>query len=505
MNNKWVAAIGITLGMFAVAMDFSIVNTALPSIQKYLSASIIELQWVMNIFALFLSPFLVTMGRFADLFGRKRIFLIGVTIFTLSSLVAGLSVNIYWLIVSRAFQGLSTAIILPCTQALLSLSFPAKEKGRAMGIWVGSIGTGLAVGPMLGGIIVGTLGWRWIFFINLFFMPLCFIISFLSVKEVHEKKEGEKIDWLGLTYLFTGVLALVIAVTEGGDRGWSSPVFIGFLIVAGLCLTALVFAEKKSESPIIPFRLFFNRAFLSCAIANFVSIFYYWGAFFLLPLYLGNIRGETPFRMGYILLCITVPVVIFSPIVGKLTEKKISAKSIIILGLFMMALSALMQAFFAEQNALWYLIIALLLMGLGWTFMYGPATTVALSQIPSNFAGVASGALNTIQELGGAIGLAITVSIFRFRDNQTLIQGLKNKNLYLNMENSDQIRSLLADPEAATAKLSTFGQTGKELLPLFRQSFLEGYTSAMWLLFALSLLGAVVIIFFLHAKKRKQQ
>jgi len=447
-NTQWATLIGSSLSCFVAYIDFAIVNTALPAIQQDLSASVLQLQWMMNAFVLAVSVLMVTMGRLADLFGRRLLNIIGVFIFGIFSLFAGLAFDPNWLIFCRVMQGIATAIIIPSSLALISHAFPESQKGRAIGIWSSITGVGLAIGPVLGGFIVSALNWRWIFYINIPFAVAALIITFLFIKESSDEKASKKIDILGLSLITIGITSLVIALIQAPNWGWDSPII--FILFALSIITLIMFylREVKSSNPMVPFHLFRNNTFLSCSIALFSMVFFSWSAFFLMPLYLQNIRNELPYIVGLMLLPVTACVALFSPIVGHWVDT-ISSKLLMLIGLCFLVISALMQAYFNANSSYLFVLVSFTFMGLAWAFVSNPATTKGINSVPHSLAGTATGVLWTVQNIGGAIGLALAGTIFR--------------HIY-QKDSSDQ-------------------------------SFNTGYHGAMWLLFGVSLLTFFVLMF----------
>ena len=372
-RNKWGTLISTSLSCFIAYLDFSIVNTALPAIQRDLPASILELQWIMNIFPIPFCVLVVMMGRMADLYGRRLLCNFGVALFGVSSLCAGLSSNALLLIYFRLFQGISLAAIVPSSMGLISHAFPGSEKGKAIGIWSSIGGVGLAIGPVLGGIFVSLLSWRWIFYINVPFAAIALLLNFLFVEESHSGTDERKLDWKGCALLTVGLTSLVLAVIQGPDWGWASAVTLLLFAIAIVSLIGFCFSEKRSPYPTVPFALLANRSFFSCSLVLFCVLFFNVSSFFLMPLYLQNIRHELPYVVGLMLLPITVSVVVFSPIVGQLMSK-ISAKALMLIGLFLYFLAGGMQMFFQADSALLYLLGSFVLIGLGWAFARNAAT-----------------------------------------------------------------------------------------------------------------------------------
>lgn len=291
-QSKWFALTGISIAGFLGCLDLTIVNTALPAIQSDLNTAVTQLQWVMTILMLALTACMVISGKLADLYGRRLCLYFGLALFAASSLIAGLSPNIQWLIAARFLQGISIAFLYTAPVAIIPGLFPEHQRGRATGLLIGANGLGLAIGPVIGGLIVSTLGWRWIFFIN---PPIILITVLLCWHRLIESKSVtavRKIDWWGFILLIIALPAGILGLVQGAIWGWLSIPIISLFIVAIIGLVLFYYVETKVSMPIIEFHLLANRVFLAGLGANFTLAAFYAVDFFLIPLYLHYIRGQ---------------------------------------------------------------------------------------------------------------------------------------------------------------------------------------------------------------------
>ncbi|MEM7008933.1 MAG: MFS transporter [Thermodesulfobacteriota bacterium] len=501
-NRKWWALSGISILSVVAYLDFTIVSTALPSIQSSLQMNYVELQWVMNAFVLANCIFMVNIGRMGDIFGSRLFLYIGAVVFGISTLMGGLSSNGDMLIIFRALQGFSNAIIIPASLALISNIFSENERGRAIGLWTSATGIGLAIGPVLGGIIVSSLSWRWVFFVNIPVLVIGTLICLMSVRDIQHKVSNKKIDWPGFILMIIGIGSLITVLIQASVWGWFSSKTIMLFIVAAISLIALYIVEKRVSSPILDFDLFLNRGFMSGALANFSLLAFAYAAFFLMPLYLGNIRGEDSSHIGYFLLSVTVLIILVAPYSGKIVDKR-GAKLPILVGLAALAVSALMQSTFSINSTHIYILLGFIFMGIGWGFIYGSGAFAAISSVPKEFAGTATGALWTIQNFGGAIGLAIAGIIFRLLEKDNLDNGLASSGVQLSHEQRDLIRSLLSDPDKSKHILSQFTDaTADKILPIFEHSFMRGYSGAFIFLMGICVVAFAIIFLIMKDVKR---
>lgn len=502
-NRKWWVLTGISLLSVLAYLDFSIVSTALPSIQSSLQISYVELQWVMNVFVLTNCIFLVNMGKLGDIFGNRLFLYIGSVIFGLATLLGGLSLSGEMLILFRALQGFAVAIIMPTSLALITNTFPENEKGRAIGIWSSILGIGLAVGPVLGGIIVSALSWRWVFFVNIPVVVIGVLICLMSVREIHHEGIKKKIDWPGFILMIIGIGSLISVLIQAPEWGWTSAVTIILLILAALLLIALYIVEKRVSAPILDFNLYLNRGFLSGAFANFTLTAFGYSAFFLMPLYLGNIRGDGSSDIGYFLLSVTVLIILVAPFSGKIVDSR-GPKLPILLGLAVLASSALIQSTFSIGVSAYYIILGLICMGIGWGFIFSSGAYAALSSVPKQFAGAATGALWSFQNFGGALGLAVAGIIFRHLERDSMDNGLAQSGVKLSHEQRELVSSLLSNPDKSKHILSQFTDAADTILPIFEHSFMRGYSGAFIFLLCLCIAAFIVILITMKNIKREK-
>lgn len=407
---KWGTLLSCSLSCFIAWLDFAIVNTALPAIKIDLSATLLQLQWVINAYLLAIGVLIVILGRISDNVGRKRINILGAALFGLASLFAGFAMSPNWLIMCRLLQGVASAAIIPTSLALISQAFPGEEKGKAIGIWSGITGFGMALGPVLGGILVSTLSWRWIFFINVPFSIASIILTLFYINESNFQSTFLKPDYKGFAILTLGLGSLIFGLMHAPDWGWISAKTWIVLAVGVFAVAWFYQSEKSCPSPTIPFDLFSTKAFLSSTIVMFGLLFVFNADIFIIPLYLIQIRELEAYQAGFAILPITACIAGLSPLVGHL---KVAKKKLVLFGLLVFGASTVLQSFIEKNSSIYYILFSFACLGVGWAFVRLPATTAALDAAPEHCAGTASGVLWTFQNAGGALSIAISLTIFR--------------------------------------------------------------------------------------------
>ena len=307
-------------GLFMIMLDNTVVNLALPTIQRQLGAGITELQWIVDAFVLLLASLMLTGGTIGDLYGRKRAFLIGLTIFTLGSLACALAPAVGVLIGARAVQGIGAAVMLPSTLAILTNTFPDyKERAQAIGIWAGVSGIALALGPLLGGVMVDSLGWQSIFYINVPIGIVAFVMCLRVVKESSDP-QGRSLDLPGQVLGVVGLGTLTYALIEANNYGWGSALILSLFGIAAVTLTVFVVVELRSRSPMLQLSFFRNRTFFGANLVGLLVSFAFFGMLMFLALFLQNIQGYSATRAGLMQLPTTLAVVVCSILSGRIVE-----------------------------------------------------------------------------------------------------------------------------------------------------------------------------------------
>jgi EmrB/QacA subfamily drug resistance transporter len=494
-THKWRAFIGIALLSFGCYLDYTIVNVALPTIQRELQANLTQLQWVMNIYFLALCILATILGRCGDLYGRRRVFYLGVGIFAIASLVAGLASTIHWLIFGRLLQGIGAAIVFPLGLSLLPESFPEHERQKAIA-WLGSLGgIALALGPVLGGVIVEYCGWRWIFFINIPIIILGYLFACKAVKESLVKSIDRSLDWIGMLLLSLGLGGIVMSLMHSESAGWTDLSTLAYLVVGIVSSFLLVKVERQKENPLIDFKDFAHPLFYAgavlCLLAGALSAI----ALFFDPLYLQIIRAQSPAFSGLVLFAIPVAVFFVAFFVGPLVSRLGILKTIS-LGLLLGAFAGFLQLFFSAMSPLWYVLVAFVCLGSMWAMGNTVPIMAAQAVVGAERSSVATGTMVTLFNIGGSIGLSIAVVIYNF-------VGMKGLNTvqvtHAQLQRNDlaQLTELIGNPaKALEISMNT------SMHQFFNDAFMHGFTGVMCFLFLLSVLMFLSVLLLCYKKGR---
>ena len=415
---KWWALLGVSVLAFTAFLDATIVNTALPFIQTALKASILQLQWVANIFTIILSMTLIALGKFADLWGRKKVFYFGVVLFAIAALGGGFSPTIEVLVFFRGLQALGASTILVASTALLSDVFPKHDRVRAISIYAGVTGFGLMIGPFLGGILIGLLGWRWVFWINLPLIAVGLCACSFSLKGHSHEKHAIKMDWLGLVLLIFGLGSLLFGIIAGAQSTWTSILAWVFLGIGVGALTLLLILDARSQNSLLDLHIFKEKlialAALSCAFGGVASTVF----MFFDPLYLRILRELSPFLIGLLIAIIPAAQVLISFVFNRL-EKRFGVANLLFFSTLIAFFAVVFHRMLQLHTPLLFLSLPFFLLGINWG-LSNAATITAINQIitPRKI-GAALGTIMTIWNIVGSILLAASTAVFHSVEART--------------------------------------------------------------------------------------
>lgn len=398
------------IGLFMVTLDNLVVTMALPVIRDDLGASLEQLEWTVNAYTLTFAVLLLTGAALGDRFGRRRMFVIGMGIFTLASAAAALAPSADTLVIARALQGVGGAIVTPLTLTILSRTVSAEKRGVALGAWGGIAGLAVALGPLVGGAVVQGISWQWIFWLN---VPIGLAVIPLALRKLDESRgPNTSLDLPGLALGSAGLFGIVFGVVQGNGEGWTSPVILGS-IAAGIALVAaFVLWELRAPAPLLPMRFFRNRTFLWTNVASLLFYFGMFGAIFLLSQFLQVVQGYSPLDAGLRTLPWTAMPMFIAPVAGALSDR-IGGRPLLATGLAMQAGALAWLAAVSEPGVAYGTLVApFIVAGIGMSLFFAPVANMILGSVRREEEGQASGANNAIRELGGVFGVAVLAAVF---------------------------------------------------------------------------------------------
>ena len=421
----WTFAI-TSVALFMTTLDNLVVTTALPVIRKDLNADLSGLEWTVNAYTLTFAVLLITGAALGDRFGRRRMFVIGLGIFTAASAAAALAPSIEWLIAARAVQGVGGAIVTPLTLTILSAAVPAERRGLVLGAWGGISGLAVAIGPLVGGAVVEGISWQWIFWLN---VPIGLALIPLAALRLRESRgPNTSLDLPGLGLASAGLLGIVWGLVRGNQVGWGSLEIV-FSLTAGAVLLALFLLwELRAPQPMLPLRFFRNRTFSAANAASFLMFFGMFGSIFLLAQFFQTVQGYSPLQAGLRILPWTAMPIFVAPIAGALSDR-IGGRPLMAVGLALQAAGLAWLAAVGSATAPYSeFVIPFVISGIGMALYFAPVANVVLSSVRPEEEGQASGANNAIRELGGVFGVAVLASVFAhyggYSTGQTFVDGL---------------------------------------------------------------------------------
>ena len=463
-NRKWWTLGAMCFALFMIMLDNTVVNVALPSIQRDLDSSLSGLQWTINGYTLSFAVLLATGGRLGDIFGRRRMFLAGVTLFAVSSVTAGLAAGTTTLVLSRVVQGVGASLMMPATLSIVTHAFPPAERGKAIGTWAGISALALAIGPVLGGFLTEHVSWRAIFYLNVPVAIGAVLATVFAVRESRDETVGRSVDYLGVGVATAGLTALVLGLIEANSWGWTSPEIIALFAGAVVLLGLFVVVEQRVPAPMVEFPLFAGRNFVGANLVALIVTFAMLGQFFFLALYMQDILGLSPLEAGVRFLPATLMIIAVAPLAGRLTDR-IGARWPIAVGLTLV--SGAMYWLTTIDPGTTYADIwpSFTLMGLGMALVMSPMSTAAMNAVATAKAGIASGILSMSRMVGGTLGVAVLGAIFQ--------------------------------SQVGTDALSAGASAAS------RDAFIDAFTTAMWVATVVVLSGLVIAVSLITSHRRE--
>jgi EmrB/QacA subfamily drug resistance transporter len=486
MERKWRVLIVVCVAVFMLLLDITVVNVALPNIEKELHTSFTDLQWVVDAYALTLAATMLNAGSLGDLLGRKRVFLLAIALFTIASALCGAATSPLFLILARGVQGIGGAGMFAVSLAIISQEFHGKERGSAFGIWGATVGIAVAIGPLVGGALTTYAGWRWIFFVN---VPIGVAVVAGGLRELVESRNEEHggIDLPGLVTLTAGLFALVIALFRGEDWGWSSGRIVGLFAAAAVLLVAFAVVERRQASPMFDFSLFRVPTFTGAQITAFAISAGMFAQFLYLALYLENVLGNSAVRTGVYFLPLSLVSFVVAPLAGRLSAR-FPVRIFLGGGLAVVGVSLLLMHGIALNSTWTTLLAGFIVGGIGVGMVNAPLAATAVSVVEPRRAGMASGINNTFRQVGIATGIAALGAIFQSRIASSLATStLFNSTMFLGPPPAQAI---------ASGQIPRHGQ----LATVARTAFISGMNSIL-LVAAFVLFAGAILAFLLIREK----
>ncbi|HEY2553199.1 MAG TPA: DHA2 family efflux MFS transporter permease subunit [Streptosporangiaceae bacterium] len=496
-QNPWAVLLVVSLGFFMTLLDLTIVNIAIPNMIRSLHASLDDVLWVINAYALVLSVLVITAGRLGDVIGPRKMFMFGIGVFTLASAACGVSPSPGWLIAFRAVQGLGAAMLMPQTLTIITNVFPAERRGAAFGIWGAVAGVATIAGPTLGGLLVTAYDWRYIFYVNL---PIGIAVLVLAPMIIPDLRLGRRhrLDVPGVLLASGALLAICYGLVEGQRYDWGTITsFISIPLVLGagvLMLIAFLVVQwmGQDREPLVPFALFRDRNY---SVINWVSgvlAVGMTGIFLPFTIYLQSVLGFSALKAGLTMAPASVISIFIAPVAGRLTDR-VGGKYLLMLGLFLFAVGMGSMALVASASSSWqHFLPSLLIAGVGMGFTFAPLTTIAMRNVEPTMAGAASGVLNTVRQVGTVVGTAGVGALLQNRLASSLASQAAQRTAVLPEPLRGQVVGRFADSAKSGLQVGA-GQTGTslkglpglstqliaELKSIFAQVFTHGYVTAM--------------------------
>lgn len=494
MERKWWTLIAVSVAIFMLLLDITVVNVALPSIQRALHSSFSDLQWVVNAYALTLAAFLLTAGAVSDLIGRRRVFVLGLIVFTASSAVCGLSTTPLMLNLARAVQGVGGAMMFSTSLALLAQAFHGRERGIAFGVFGAVTGAAVAIGPVIGGIITSGIGWEWIFFVN---VPIGIAAVALTLTQVTESRDPNAtgVDWAGLVTFCGALFLLGFALIEGNEDGWGSTKIVSFLVGAAVLLIAFVIVEHRQARPMLDLTLFRRPAFTGASIVAFTLSASIFAMFLYMTLYVQDVLGYDALQAGLRFLPITLLSFIVAPVAGRLSVR-VPVRFLLGGGLLLVSGGLLAMTAVSPNSGWTALIPGFILGGAGIGMINPPLASTAIGVVHYSRSGMASGINSTFRQVGIATGIAGLGAIFEHEVTTTTTSALAASGQQQAVQSAahGQLSTLLVSGEVSKVFHSLSPAARTALSHSYRVGFVEGFDTILIIGAAIAFVGAVLAL-----------
>lgn len=492
---RFLALVGICIVGFVAFLDFTIVNVALPIIQKELQVPVTKLQWLISLYFITVSMFMIVMGRLGDLYGVRLLFILGAIGFIVASLVCGVATNIDMLIGGRIFQGIAAAILYTIGAALVAYIFPeGHERNKAMGIYGAVNGVGIAVGPTLGGFLIGILSWRWVFLINVPIGLVGLIVCFKYLHVEQKLSRALKIDWRGMILVGVTIISISLGFINATKYGWHSQNSWFYFLVFIIALPSLIFIEKRHPQPLLQLEFFKRPSVIAgmilCSSGGLITTI----MLFFNPLFLHAIKQQSAMTMGLTLFAI--PLMSFLvPMIISHVLRHLAKVWLVVISLSIAICACLLALTFTQTTSLMVILMTFLFVGASWGIVNVMSALIAQDGAASNETGAVVGTVFTSFNIVASVGLALAVTIFQLLETAYANIALEKSTIVLSIKDQAIFKALLADPQNALQQLATISQVhSKQLFDIFSAAFMRGYHGAMLLLLCYLILCLIAMV-----------
>lgn len=496
--NRWWVLIAMTGTLSMIMLDATVVSVALPSIQASLDLTQTEVQWVVNAYLLMLAALVALGGRLADIFNRVHLLIAGVAIFTIASATAGFAQDEVMILTSRAVQGLGAALMMPPSQTLALNAFAANERGKSMGIYAGVSSVFLSLGPLIGGGLT-MVSWRWVFLINL---PLGVLTLLMVAKARPDGRvaSAQRMDWPGVTTLVPGLVVIVLALMQATTWGWSSPLTIGLLAAGAALIVAFVLIELRASQPLVELRLFANRNFSADTTVLALTFFGLMGITIFGAIYVQDMLGFSPIEAGLSMLPLTLPLLLFAPVSGRLYDR-LGPRALVTVGALLVFAGFGWSAAVLDRFDYTLLLPAYLVMGVGLGLVMSPTNTDALNTVTASLRGQASGVISTARQIGGTFGIAIGGTIVATVSSDRITSFLEGQGA--SADQASQLERVLSESEGSQEAIAGNVPAAEQeaVLNAAREGITDGIAAAYWVSAGVLVLAALIAVAFLRRER----
>jgi len=497
-ERRWWILIVLCFSLLVIVLDNSILNVAIPSIVRELDATNSDLQWIVDAYTIVFAGLLLTAGSLGDRYGRRPALQFGLVLFGIGSLLAALSNSADQLIGTRAFMGIGGAFIMPATLSIITNVFPARERGKAIGVWAATAGVAVALGPLTGGFLLEHFYWGSVFLVNL---PIVAVGLVAGVFLIPDSKDPspQRLDPVGALLSIVGLSTLLFAIIEGPDKGWTDPTTLAFFAVGGIILAAFFWWELRSDHPMLDLTFFKNPRFSVASGAIAVTFFAMFGSIFVLTQYLQFVLGYSPLETGVRLLAFAVPMMIFAPLSARFVER-VGAKVVVTTGLSLIAAGLLLSLGLDQNSSYGAIAWRMVVMATGMALTMAPSTDAIMGSLPLAKAGVGSAVNDTTRQIGGAVGVAIVGSVFSSIYSSQIADAASGRPIPPVI--LDGIKDSVGFALSAASQIG--GSAGAELAAAARAAFIDGFHAGLIVGGVVAAIGAVAVALWLPARARRE-